>query len=103
MEEIQPKNAKASTYNKEKYQANKEKILAYRKERYKQLHAYKYDIKITNYDNKFNEIPFKKDTLLAMRALNRFSSENSISTNDTLELFSEYIGSPFFEHTDEYT
>ena len=63
----------------------------------------KYDIKIRNYDNKFNEIPFKKDTLLAMRALNRFSSENSISTNDTLELFSEYIGSPFFEHTDEYT
>jgi len=37
---------KKSTYNKEKYQANKEKILAYRKERYKQLHAYKYDIKI---------------------------------------------------------
>ena len=35
-----------STYDKEKYQANKEKILAYRKERYKQLHAYKYDIKI---------------------------------------------------------
>lgn len=63
----------------------------------------KCDIKITNYDNKFNEIPFKKDTLLAMRALNRFSSENSISTNDTLELFTEYIGSPFFEHTDEYT
>ena len=63
----------------------------------------KYDIKITNYDNKFNEIPFKKDTLLAMRALNRFSSENSISTNDTLELFSEYIDPPFFEHTDEYT
>ena len=37
---------KKSTYDKEKYQANKEKILAYRKERYKQLHAYKYDIKI---------------------------------------------------------
>ena len=37
---------KPSTYNKEKYQANKEKILAYRKERYKQLNAYKYDIKI---------------------------------------------------------
>jgi len=62
----------------------------------------KYDIKITNYDNTFNEIPFKKDTLLAMRALNKFSSENSINTNDTLELFFEYIGSPFFEHTDEY-
>ena len=39
---------KVSTYNKEKYQANKEKILAYRKERYRQLHAYKYDIKIIN-------------------------------------------------------
>jgi hypothetical protein len=37
---------KKSTYDKEKYQANKEKILAYRKERYKQLHAYKYDIQI---------------------------------------------------------
>jgi hypothetical protein len=63
----------------------------------------KYDIKITNYDNNFNEIPFKKDTLLAMRALNKFSSKNSISTNDTLELFSEYVGAPFFEYTDEYT
>ena len=37
---------KKSTYNKEKYQQNKAKILAYRKERYKQLHSYKYDIKI---------------------------------------------------------
>lgn len=42
----EPKNTKASTYNKEKYQANKEKILAYRKQRYKEIHAYKYDIKI---------------------------------------------------------
>ena len=42
----EPKTQKASTYNKEKYQQNKQKILAYRKERYKQLHAYKYDIKI---------------------------------------------------------
>ena len=39
MSEQEPK--KASTYNKEK-------ILAYRKERYRQLHAYKYDIKIIN-------------------------------------------------------
>jgi hypothetical protein len=39
-----------STYNKEKYQQNKEKILAYRKERYKQLNAYKYDIKINQGD-----------------------------------------------------
>jgi hypothetical protein len=46
----EPKNAKASTYNKEKYQQNKEKILAYRKERYKQLNAYKYDIKINQGD-----------------------------------------------------
>jgi hypothetical protein len=44
MEEI--KNVKASTYNKEKYEQNKEKILAYRKKRYKELNAYKYDIKI---------------------------------------------------------
>jgi len=42
----EPKDAKKSTYNKEKYQQNKAKILAYRKERYKQLHSYKYDIKI---------------------------------------------------------
>jgi hypothetical protein len=45
MSETEPKK---STYNKEKYEANKEKILAYRKERYRQLHAYKYDIKIIN-------------------------------------------------------
>jgi len=45
MEEPKTERPK-STYNKEKYQQNKEKILAYRKERYKQLHAYKYDIKI---------------------------------------------------------
>lgn len=43
MSEQEPKK---STYNKEKYQANKDKILAYRKERYRQLHAYKYDIQI---------------------------------------------------------
>jgi hypothetical protein len=41
-----PTTRAKSTYNREKYQQNKEKILAYRKERYKQLHAYKYDIKI---------------------------------------------------------
>jgi hypothetical protein len=37
---------KKSTYNKEKYQQNKEKILAYRKKRYRELNAYKYDIQI---------------------------------------------------------
>ena len=35
-----------STYNREKYEANKEKILAYRKKRYRELNAYKYDIQI---------------------------------------------------------
>jgi hypothetical protein len=50
MEEHEPKTQKISTYNKEKYQANKEKILAYRKQRYKEIHAYKYDIKIINGD-----------------------------------------------------
>jgi len=30
---------KKSTYNKEKYQANKDKILQYRKKRYKELNA----------------------------------------------------------------
>ena len=43
MEETQPKK---STYNKEKYEQNKEKILAYRKKRYRELNAYKYDIHI---------------------------------------------------------
>jgi len=54
MEETQPKNQGGcpapsatrakSTYNKEKYEANKEKILAYRKRRYRELNAYKYDV-----------------------------------------------------------
>ena len=35
-----------STYNREKYEQNKEKILAYRKKRYRELNAYKYDIQI---------------------------------------------------------
>jgi hypothetical protein len=42
--ETEPK--KASTYNREKYEQNKEKILAYRKRRYRELNAYKYDIQI---------------------------------------------------------
>lgn len=37
---------KKSTYNREKYEANKDKILAYRKKRYRELNAYKYDIQI---------------------------------------------------------
>jgi hypothetical protein len=37
---------KKSTYNREKYEMNKEKILAYRKKRYRELNAYKYDIQI---------------------------------------------------------
>ena len=44
MEEL--KTLKLSTYNKEKYEQNKEKILAYRKKRYRELNAYKYDIQI---------------------------------------------------------
>jgi hypothetical protein len=40
------KNVKASTYNREKYEANKEKILAYRKKRYRELNAYKFDVVI---------------------------------------------------------
>ena len=46
--DAEPKTQKASTYNKEKYQANKDKILQYRKKRYKELNAYKYDIQILN-------------------------------------------------------
>ena len=42
----EPKTQKASTYNREKYEQNKEKILAYRKKRYRELNAYKYDIQI---------------------------------------------------------
>jgi hypothetical protein len=41
---------KTSTYNREKYEANKEKILAYRKKRYRELNAYKYDIQINQGD-----------------------------------------------------
>ena len=41
---------KKSTYNREKYQQNKEKILQYRKKRYKELNAYKYDIQIIEGD-----------------------------------------------------
>jgi len=37
---------KKSTYNREKYEQNKEKILAYRKKRYRELNAYKYAIQI---------------------------------------------------------
>ena len=43
MDDIEPKK---STYNREKYEQNKEKILAYRKKRYRELNAYKYDIQI---------------------------------------------------------
>jgi hypothetical protein len=41
-----PTTRAKSTYNREKYEANKEKILAYRKKRYRELNAYKYDIQI---------------------------------------------------------
>ena len=44
--DAEPKTQKASTYNREKYEQNKEKILAYRKRRYRELNAYKYDIQI---------------------------------------------------------
>ena len=54
----------------------------------------KQNIEIINYDDKFNEIPFKKDTLLAMQGINSFSAKNNINANDSLELFSEYIGPP---------
>ncbi len=37
---------KKSTYNKEEYEQNKEKILVYRKKRYRELNTYKYDIQI---------------------------------------------------------
>jgi hypothetical protein len=45
-------------------------------------------------------VPFRKDTLLAMQTINKFSSENNISNNDTLELFCEYIGTPLIEDSD---
>ena len=37
---------KKSTYNREKYEQHKEKILAYRKKRDREVNAYKYDIQI---------------------------------------------------------
>jgi hypothetical protein len=43
---MEQETKKVSTYNREKYEANKEKILAYRKKRYRELNAYKYDIQI---------------------------------------------------------
>jgi hypothetical protein len=42
MDEPKPK----STYNREKYEQNKEKILTYRKKRYRELNTFKYDIQI---------------------------------------------------------
>jgi len=39
--------------------------------------------------------PFQKNTLLAMKAINRFAQENGISIDNVLELFCEYIGGPF--------
>ena len=61
----------------------------------------KCDTKIRNFDSNFNEISFKKDTLLAMQTIQKFSSENNISNNDTLELFCEYIGKPFFHDVEK--
>ena len=43
---MEQETKKTSTYNREKYEANKEKILAYRKKRYRELNAYKYDVVI---------------------------------------------------------
>ncbi len=37
---------KKTKYSKEKYEQNKEKILAYRKKRYRELNSHKYDIQI---------------------------------------------------------
>jgi hypothetical protein len=36
-----------------------------------------------------------KNTLLAMQTIHKFSQENNISSNDTIELFSEYLGNQF--------
>ena len=47
---MEQQTKKISTYNKEKYEANKEKILAYRKKRYRELNAYKYDVIINQGD-----------------------------------------------------
>lgn len=55
----------------------------------------KLDINIKNFDSKFKEIQFEKDTLLAMKCINKFSSKNKIKKDDTLELFCEYIGKSF--------
>lgn len=41
---------KKMKYSKEKYEQNKEKILAYRKKRYRELNSHKYDIKINQGD-----------------------------------------------------
>lgn len=72
-------------------QSEAESVVFYMKE--------KLDVTIKNFDSNLVEIPFKKDTLLAMKSIHTFSSENSISKDDTLELFCEYIGKPFFKDT----
>lgn len=56
----------------------------------------KTDIKIKLVDSKLFKIPFSKDTLLAMKCINRYASENSITKDDVLELFCEYIGPSFY-------
>jgi hypothetical protein len=65
-------------------QIEAEAVLSYMKE--------KLDVKISLVDSKLFKTPFQKDTLLAMKCINRYASENSITKDDVLELFYEYMG-----------
>ena len=51
----------------------------------------KIDVKIKLVDSKLVTTKFKKDTLLAMKCINKFASENGITKDDVLELFCEYL------------
>jgi hypothetical protein len=51
----------------------------------------KLDINLKLLESRLFEFKFSKDTLLAMKCINKFASENSITKDDVLELFCEYF------------
>jgi hypothetical protein len=69
----------------------KTKFTQYEAEAVIQYMIEKLDIKISLVDSKLVTTKFKKDTLLAMKCINKFASENGITKDDVLELFCEYI------------
>lgn len=51
----------------------------------------KLDINLKLLESRLFEFKFSKDTLLAMKCINKFASENGITKDDVLELFCEYL------------